>query len=316
MPTASQGHDEQQLASCHSGMERVVARLRKTYSGWSRSTSNAQMRRDWDALFASGTAPATVQLLLADGVAAAWIRAPGARMDKVALYFHGGGFRVGSLRSHRDLMARVSAASGCSVLGVDYRLAPEHRFPAARDDALTVYRWLLGQGHAAHDIALIGDSAGGGLALTLALALRDAGEPIPAAIATMSAWTDLSASRASYDSRAALDPIHQRRMILAMAANCLDEGDDPQDPRISPLFADLAGLPPLLMQVGERETVLDDSRDFAHNAEQAGCKVTLEIWAGMIHVFQQFPEELPEAGLAIDSLGSFLRRCLSIQAMR
>ncbi|MGN6308023.1 MAG: alpha/beta hydrolase [Xanthobacteraceae bacterium] len=258
--------------------------------------------------------PATVEPLTANGVHAAWISAPGVAPGKAAIYFHGGGFRLGSLRSHRDLMARISAASGCRVLGVQYRLAPEHRFPSAHDDGLAVYDWVLGQDIAARDIALVGDSAGGCLALSTALALRDTARPMPAAIVTMSAWTDLSASRASYDTHAALDPIHQRPMIVAVARNYLGPDVDPRDPRVSPLFADLAGLPPLLMQVGGRETVLDDTRDFACKAEQSGCAVTLEVLDDMIHVFQQFPDDLPEARLALTSLGAFLRRSLGVAA--
>lgn len=312
MLTASQVDQAQAPEPNHAAINRVVIRLREAYRRWARDASNAQMRQDWDDLFWSEAMPATVEPLTANSVRAAWINAPGADPAKVAIYFHGGGFRLGSLRSHRDLMARISAASGCRVLGVEYRLAPEHRFPAAHDDALTVYEWVLAQGIFARDIALIGDSAGGCLALSTALALRDTARPMPAAIATMSAWTDLSASRASYDTHAALDPIHQRPMIVAVAQNYLGPDVDPRDSRVSPLFADLAGLPPLLMQVGGCETVLDDTRDFARKAEQSGCAVTLEIWDHMIHVFQQFPDDLPEAGIALASLGAFLRRELGV----
>lgn len=314
VPAASQEHQAQAPEPNHAAIDRVVIRLREVYRRWSHDASNAQMRQDWDALFWSEAMPATVEPLTANGVNAAWIGAPDVKPGKVAIYFHGGGFRLGSLRSHRDLMARISAASGSRVLGVDYRLAPEYRFPAARDDALTVYDWVLGQGIAARDIALVGDSAGGCLALSAALALRDAGRPMPAAIATMSAWTDLSASRASYDTHAVLDPIHQRPMIVAVARNYLGANVDPRDPRVSPLFADLDGLPPLLMQVGGRETVLDDTRDFARKAEQSGCAVKLEVWDDMIHVFQQFPDDLPEARSALASLGAFLRRSLGVAA--
>lgn len=314
MPAASQEQEAQAREPDHAAIDRVVARLRGVYRRWSRDASNAQMRQDWDALFWSEAMPAAVEPLTANGVGAAWIAAPGVNHEKVALYLHGGGFRLGSLRSHRDLMARLSAASGCRVLGVDYRLAPEHRFPAARDDAMAVYDWTLGQGFAARDIALVGDSAGGCLALNTALALRDARRPMPAAIATMSAWTDLSASRTSYDTHAALDPIHQRAMIVAVARNYLGPDVDPRDPRASPLFADLDGLPSLLMQVGGRETVLDDTRDFARKAEQSGCAVTLEVWDGMIHVFQQFPDDLPEAKSALASIGGFLRRAFGMGA--
>lgn len=314
VPAASQEHQAQASEPNHAAIDRVVIRLREVYRRWSRDASNARMRQDWDALFWSEAAPATVEPLTANGVGAAWIAAPGVNHEKVVVYFHGGGFRLGSLRSHRDLMARISAASGCRVLGVDYRLAPEHRFPAAHDDVLTVYEWVLAQGIAASDIALVGDSAGGCLALSAALALRDKARPMPAAIATMSAWTDLSASRASYDTHAVFDPIHQRPMIVAVARNYLGPDIDSRDPQVSPLFADLDALPPLLMQVGGRETVLDDTRDFARKAEQSGCAVTLEVWEDMIHVFQQFPDDLPEAGLALASLGAFLRRSLGVAA--
>ena len=137
---------------------------------------------------------------------------------------------------------------------------------------------------------------------------------MPTAIATMSAWTDLSASRTSYDTHAALDPIHQHAMIVVVARNYLGPDVDPRDPRASPLFADLDGLPSLLMQVGGRETVLDDTRDFARKAEQSGCAVTLEVWDGMIHVFQQFPDDLPEAKSALASIGGFLRRAFGMGA--
>lgn len=314
MSAASQEYQVQPSKSNHPAIDRVVVRLREVYRRWSRDASDAQMRQDWDALFWSEDVPATVEPLTANSVNAAWISAPGVEPGKVAVYFHGGGFRLGSFRSHRDLMARISAASGCRVLGVDYRLAPEHRFPAAHDDALAIFNWVLEQGIAARDIALAGDSAGGCLALSTALALRDAARPMPAAIATLSAWTDLSASRASYDTHAALDPIHQRSMIVAVARSYLGPGVDPRDRRVSPLFADLGGLPPLLMQVGGRETVIDDTRDFARKAEQAGSAVMLEVWDGMIHVFQQFPDDLVEAELALASLGAFLRRPLGLAA--
>jgi len=205
-------------------------------------------------------------------------------------------------------MANISAATGGRVLGIDYRLAPEHRFPTALEDALAAYRWLLREGRRPSSIAFAGDSAGAGLALAALVALRDAGEPLPAVAVAMSAWTDLTASGASYVTRAAEDPIHQRPMIFAMARNYIGDVVDPCDARVSPLFADLAGLPPLLLQVGGRETVLDDSTAFAAKARAAGVEVELQVWEGMIHVFQMFPTELAEAGRAIAEIGDFIRR--------
>lgn len=286
----------------------VIDRIRKVYGSWGRATSVDQMRRDWDTLFWSDTVAAVSEKVSAHGVDAAWIAAEGSRRDTVLLYFHGGGFRVGSTRSHRDLIARLSRAARCRALAIDYRLAPEHRFPAPLHDAVAAYQWLLEQGVAPSRIAIAGDSAGGGLALSLLLVLREQAIPLPAAAAVLSAWTDLAATGKSYDSRAAADPIHQRGMIQATARAYLGDSTDPREPLASPLFADLSGLPPLLIQVGDRETVLDDSRNFAAKARAAGVPVELEVWDGMIHVFQQFASELPEARLAIDSIGRFLRR--------
>ncbi len=299
------------LAPSLAPIDAVIARVRSAYGRWSRTTTIEQMRGDWDALFAADPVDASVRPVSAGGVAAEWITAAGARDDRVVVYFHGGGFRIGSLASHRALMAGISAASGWRVLGVEYRRAPEHCFPAPVDDALAAYAWLREQGIAVDRIAFAGDSAGAGLALSTLLSLREQALPMPAAAVLMSAWTDLSASGDSYRSRADVDPIHQRPMILAMARGYLGEGVDARDPRASPLFADLHGLPPLLLQVGDRETVLDDSRAFAVKAKAAGVDVRLEVWDDMIHVFQQFPAELVEARRAVAAIGAFLRERLA-----
>ena len=288
-------------------VDQAIERVRKVYGSWKRDTPVAQMRRDWDELFGGAQVNARVEDVDAGGVMAQWVGAPGVDTRRAILYFHGGGFQVGSLVSHRELMSGLSAAAQCRVLGVDYRLAPEHRYPAALDDASAAYRWLTDQGFPPDHIALAGDSAGGGLALSLLLRLRDAGQALPAAAVLMSAWTDLTASGASYGTRADTDPIHQRPMIVAMARNYLGKEGNPADPLVSPLFAELEGLPPLLAQVGDRETVLDDSRDFVARAKEAGVDATLQVWDHMIHVFQQFPAQLPEARAAIDDMGRFVR---------
>jgi monoterpene epsilon-lactone hydrolase len=288
-------------------VDAVVARVRNIYRGWNRATPAAQMREDWDALFGVDEVAAAVEAVVAGGVPGQWVTAPGADRDKVLLYFHGGGFQVGSSRSHLELMANISSAAGCRVLGLDYRLAPEHRFPAALRDACAAYEWLRMQGMDAADIAIGGDSAGGGLALSTLLAQRAAGQSLPAAVVLMSPWTDLTAAGESYASRAASDPIHQRPMVLAMARNYLGEHGDPRDPLASPLFADLHELPPMLIQVGDRETVLSDSTLLAGKARVTGVHVELEVWKEMIHVFQQFPRELDEARDALRSIGTFLR---------
>lgn len=274
------------------------------------------MRADWDALFEGADIAATIEELVAGGVAAQWVSAPGARDDRAVLYFHGGGFQIGSTTSHRELMANISAAAGCRVLGVDYRRAPEHPFPAALADADAAYEWLLAQGFVSARIVLAGDSAGANLALGAMLSLRDAGRPLPAAAVLLSPWTDLTASGESYETRADADPIHQRPMIVAMARSYLGGAADARDPRASPLFADLHGLPPLLIQVGDRETVLSDSTRLAEKARAAGVEVELKVWAGMIHVFQQFPGELAEAREALRAIGAFVKSQLESQSAK
>jgi monoterpene epsilon-lactone hydrolase len=297
-------------------VDAVIARVKQVYRGWGRHTTVAQMRDDWDALFGSVDVAALVEpVVIRDGgidgsLGGEWVTADGARPDRVVLYLHGGGFQVGSSRSHRELMAGVSQVAGARVLGLDYRRAPEHRFPAPLDDALCAFDWLVARGLDESAIALAGDSAGAGLVLSTLLSLRDAGRALPAAAVLMSAWTDLTASGASYENRAAMDPIHQRPMILAMARNYLGADGDARHPLASPLFADLHGLPPLLIQVGDRETVLSDSTQFADKARAAGVPVELEVWEEMIHVFQQFPAELTEAREALGSIGAFLREHL------
>lgn len=287
------------------GVDAVVARQRAVTARWGRGTPLAQMRQDWDALFPAEV-DAQVTPVDGAGVAGEWIVAPGASND-VLLYLHGGGYQVGSCRSHRELMAGLSAAAGCRVAGLDYRLAPEARWPAPLQDALAAWEWLLAQGLSADQMAVAGDSAGGGLALQLLLALRDAGRPLPVAAVTLSAWTDLSASGDSHTTRAALDPLNQRPTLQVMARTALGKDADPRSPLASPLFASLHGLPPLLMQVGEREIVWSDSADFADKARAAGVDVTLQTWPGMVHVFQQFPAELADAAPARQAIGQFLR---------
>ena len=297
-------------------INRAIARIRAVYRNWNRDTTVAQMRSDWDAAFGGTTAPVKCERVEAGGVYGEWISPANAPKDKAILYFHGGGFRIGSVTSHRDLIAQIAVASGCRVLAINYRLAPEHRFPTARDDALAAYDGMLGQGLEPANIVFAGDSAGANLALAAMLALRERKRPLPAAAVLMSPWTDLAATGASYVSRADADPIHQRPMILALAKNYLGGEGNPCDPLVSPLYADLAGMPPLLIQVGDRETVLDDSVMLADKARAAGVEVDLQIWDGMIHVFQMFGAELAEAHRAIAGIALFLDRHLHLKAER
>jgi acetyl esterase/lipase len=294
----------------------AIERVRAVYRSWNRDTSVAQMRRDWDAAFGNSKVAASCETVSAGGVDGEWISPANAPPDRAVLYFHGGGFRIGSVASHRNLIAQIADTSGCRVLAINYRLAPEHRFPAALDDALAAYGWMLDGRFRPENIALAGDSAGGNLVLAAMLALRERGLPLPVAGTLMSPWTDLVASGASYVSRAEVDPIHQRSMILALAKNYLGERGDPCDPLVSPVYADLKGLPPLLIQVGNRETVLDDSTMFADKARDAGVDVELQVWDGMIHVFQMFGAQLPEAHQAIAAIAKFLNQHLHIEAER
>jgi monoterpene epsilon-lactone hydrolase len=285
----------------------VVELLRGTYARWTRTTTIEQMREDWDNLFRDRAEPWPVEKLEAGGVPAEWIAAAGARADRAILYLHGGGFRMGSIDSHRELMQRLSTAADARVLGIDYRLVPEHAFPAPVEDALSAYRWLLDIGLRPECIALAGDSAGAGLVLSCMFAARAANLELPCAAYLMSPWTDLAATGATFVSRAAADPLHQRPMILNMAKTYLGPSADPHDPLASPLYGDPGGLPPLLIQCGDRETILDDSVRFAEHARNAGVAVELEVYPSMIHVFQAF-DELRSARQALASAGSFLSR--------
>lgn len=293
------------LQSPPAAVDAIIARIRAVYANWNRDTPIARMREDWDRFLWSDAVPAREEALIANGVPAQWIDAGGADASRVLVYLHGGGYKMGSVRSHRDLIARLSQAAACRVLGVDYRLLPEAGFPAPVEDGVAVYRWLLAQNLAPAQIALAGDSAGGGLVPALMFALRDAGLPLPGSGVMLSALTDFTTSGASYETRAASDPIHNRALIKALARQYLGADGDRCDPLASPLYGDLRGLPPLLLQVGDRETGLDDSAMFAAKVREAGGSAELEIYEGMIHVFQQFPE-LVEARLAIARIGQFL----------
>jgi monoterpene epsilon-lactone hydrolase len=242
----------------------------------------------------------------AGGVPAHWLAAPGADTGRVLLFLHGGGFEFGSVRSDGELAARLGRASGMRVLFPEYRLAPEHPFPAAIDDVLAVWRWLrTGQALGARSIAVAGDSAGGGLAVALLVATRDAREPMPAAAVLMSPTVDLTSSGASMTERADQDPISTPAMLRQFAADYL-AGADPKTPLASPLFAQLAGLPPLLVQVGTADLLLSDSERLAAAAAAAGVDVTLEIGEGLPHVYQLMLGT-PEAAEATERIGKFLR---------
>ena len=247
------------------------------------------------------------EVVSAGGVKAEWVRAPDADAGRAVLYLHGGGYVIGSINTHRSLAARLSRASGARVLVIDYRLAPEHPHPAAVDDAVAAYRWMLAQGLKPARITVAGDSAGGGLTVATLLAIRDAKLPLPGAGACLSPWVDLEGIGESMTTKAGVDPIVQKTGLLQMAAAYLG-GKDPRTPLAAPLYADLSGLPPLLIQVGTAETLLDDASRLAERARKAGVTVSYEPWESMIHVWHLFAPMLDEGQQAIDRIGEFVRK--------
>jgi monoterpene epsilon-lactone hydrolase len=242
----------------------------------------------------------------AGGIDGEWISAPNSSADRAVLYVHGGGYVIGSVNTHRDLLARIARASGARVLGINYRLAPEHPFPAAVEDSVAAYRWMLAQGLKPNRIAVAGDSAGGGLTVATLIAIRDAKLPTPGAGVCISPWVDMEGIGETMKTRAEVDPVVQREGLLGMAAAYLG-GQNPRSPLAAPIYADLKGLPPLLIQVGDAETLLDDSIRLNDRAKAAGVSTKLEVWPEMIHVWQLFASFLPEGQQAIDGIGSFLK---------
>lgn len=240
-------------------------------------------------------------------VRAEWIDATGAIADRAILYLHGGGFVAGSIDSHRNLTGHLAAAAGCRTLALDYRLAPEHPHPAAVTDALAAYAWLLEQGFAGEHLVVAGDSAGGGLAVSCAHEARKRGLPMPAGLVVMSPCTDLELSGASMTSRADVDPMVSRELLSEMI-ECFVAGGDRRDPAAAALHCDLSGFPPMLIQVGDAEVLLDDATRLAALAEASGVDVTLQIWAEMTHVFQFGAGYFPEADAAIGQVAEFCRR--------
>ncbi len=250
-------------------------------------------------------ADVTVEPLAIGGVPAERLMTPGADPTRTLLYLHGGGYALGSAAAYRAFCGRIARAFGGATLVLDYRLAPEHPFPAGLDDAIAAARALLARPGGAAQLVVAGDSAGGGLALATLLSLRDAGDPLPRAAALMSPWVDLEGSGESNTTRAALDPIVSREGMQNLAQMYLGDRDR-RAPLVSPTHAKLEALPPLFVQLGTREMQFDDVMLFGEKARRAGVSLDLEVWEGMVHVFQLFPV-LPDAPQAIERLGAFLR---------
>jgi len=235
-----------------------------------------------------------------------WIEARHARTDRVILYLHGGGYVSGSPRTHRALVGHLSRHTKAPILALDYRLAPEYAYPAALEDAWAAYWWLLNQQIPPSRIAVAGDSAGGGLTLALLMALRDAGAPLPAAAVCFSPWVDLALTGGSLHKNKNTDFINWE--VLKATADMYLGGHDPYDPLVSPLYGDLQGLPPLLVQVGSAELLYDDGRRLAHLARRAGVDVQFDVYGGMVHVFQFMYLIEPKSRQAVQAAARFVRR--------
>jgi epsilon-lactone hydrolase len=288
-----------------------IAKLREIIAARPRASEIAQMRLDADERAQAFPLPAdvTVQPVNANGVKAEWTSTPGADPSRVILYLHGGGYVICSLVSHRHLVAEVGRAAGTRTLAIDYRLAPEHPFPAPVEDTVASYKFLLENGIKPNRIALAGDSAGGGLVVGAMLAIREAGLPLPGCGWCISPWVDMEALGRSFIDRAESDPTVQKETIQMMAQWYLG-GADPRHPHVAPIHGDLRGLPPLLIQVGAVETLLDDSIALARKAGIADVPVDMQIWPEMIHIWHIFFPMLSAGRRAIAAGGSFVRNAL------
>jgi acetyl esterase/lipase len=245
-----------------------------------------------------------------DGVPGEWSMVPGTDPSRVLVFFHGGGYCSGSIRSHRRMATEAGRGAGVRTLAVGYRLAPEHPFPAARDDALTAWHWLRKQGIDAAHIAVGGDSAGANLSVALINQLRADSEELPACAWLVSPWTDLTMSGSTMTTKDAVDPLMHKGYLQELANAYVPAGMESNDPRISVLYADLHGLPPALIQVGSEEALLDDASRFATAAGAADVPVTLEIWPHMIHAWHLWNAHLDAGRRALASAAAFIRRHL------
>jgi epsilon-lactone hydrolase len=239
-------------------------------------------------------------------VPAVWLDPKGADRNRVMLFLHGGGFVLGNINSHRKMVSRLAEAAGCRALMIEYGLAPENLFPTAVEDSVGAYRWLLSEGYEPANIALAGDSAGGSITVAVLVSLRDAGDPLPAAAVLISPWLDLEVSGESARSNAWKDPL-LRAFDLKRWGRMYLGGADPRTPLASPIYADLRDLPPMLIQVGTREVLLDDARRLAEKAKRDGCSVELEVWEDMWHDWHTFAPMVPESREAVRKTGEFLR---------
>ncbi len=285
--------------------------LKRTGSPFDAGASLARQRSTLErqARFTIRPSRVDIQPISIGEMSAEWITPDEAENNRAVLYLHGGGYTMGSCNTHRSLATRIALASRAPVLLIDYRLAPEYPYPAALEDAKEAYRWLLTQGIESRKIVFAGDSAGGGLALAAAVAIRDENEDLPAGVVCISPWADLSMSGETVSTCEKTDPLISLETSLKHASRYTG-GQDPASPLISPVFADLSGLPALLVQAGEHEILRSDSQRLSENARQVGVSVSLEIWEGMWHVWHMFAGLMPEAQRAIDRIGRFIQERL------
>jgi monoterpene epsilon-lactone hydrolase len=291
-----------------------IAAIRAMLLASPRPATLAARRERLDGLGTRYAVPPDVQVEAADvkGVPAEWTITPGGDPKRVILFLHGGGYMSGSIASHRHLIAQAAREAGTRSLALGYRLAPEHPYPAALEDALTAYRYLLEQGFAPHHIAIAGESAGGGLAVATLVSLREMGLPLPACAWCSSPWVDLEMSGSTMATKDSVDPLIHRPYLEELAAAYL-RGADPRGPMVSPIHADLHGLPPMLIQVGSAETLLDDAVKLAGTAGAAEVSTTLRVWPDMIHAWHLFHPQLEAGRLALAEAGAFVRAHLGAE---
>jgi monoterpene epsilon-lactone hydrolase len=283
--------------------------VRALLSSKPRPVGWAERRQRLDDVGSQSPVSEDVELDTVDlgGVPGEWSLVPGSDASRVLLFFHGGGYCSGSILSHRRMVTEAGREARVRTLAVGYRLAPEHPFPAAFDDALTAWRFLRRHGIAAANVAIGGDSAGGGLTVALINRLRDAQEELPGCAWLVSPWTDLTMSGSTLVTKDAVDPLIHKAYLNELADAFLPAGIDRKDPRVSPVYADLKGFPPTLIQVGSDETLLADATRFAAVAGAAEVRVTLEIWPQMIHAWHLWNARLAPGRQALASAGAFIR---------
>jgi len=289
------------------GMENVI-KLLKQFQEMTKETTVESTRKGLDQLAKMSKIPEDIKRepVKINKIEGEWIMAPEVRPDKVLLYLHGGAFVAGSIDTHIDLISRISRAAKIKVLAINYRLAPEHPFPAGLNDAFNTYQWLMSEKNFnPNNIIIGGDSAGGTLTLSVLIKIRDENVSPPIAAFCLSPATDMTGSGESYTKKAEIDPFLTPELGDLVIDNYLRDVD-PKDPLVSPLFADLRGLPPIYIQVGTSEILLDDSKRIAQKLEDANVDVKLDIWEDMVHVFAAFAAFAPEGKEAIEKIASFI----------